>query len=92
MEKTIKINRRLVIVFLVAIIVYLFFDLYQEVKIEFDWFVVVLQLLTIGIFIWSIFMEHLKKLDKAFEVSLGGLVFFIGLLGLLVLVSYLVYY
>ncbi len=92
MDKTIKVNRRLIIGFLAVIICYLFYNLYQEVKIEFDWFAVLLQVLLIGIFGWSIFMGHLKKLDQAFELSLGGLVFFIGMLGLLALVSYLVYY
>lgn len=92
MERTIKINRRLIIAFLVATILYLTFDLYQEVSVELDWISVVFQLLFIGIFLWSIFKEHLKKLDQAFEISLLGILFFIGLFALLAMVSYLTYY
>lgn len=92
MERTIKINRRLIIAFLAATILYLCFRLYQEVSIELDWMTVGWNVFLIGVFLWSIFMEHLKKLNQAFEISLLGILFFIGLFALLAMVSYLTYY
>lgn len=91
MERTIKVNRRLIIASLAATILYLIFELYQEIRLELDWISVAFQVLFIGILLWSIFKEHLKKIDQTLEISLLGILFFIGLFALLAVVSYLTY-
>lgn len=92
MERTLKINRKLVIAFLIAAMLYLTVNLYQELQVEFDWVQILFHVLFIGIFIWSILTHHLKKVNEPFEISLLGVGFMIGLFLLLALVGYLTYY
>ena len=92
MDRALKINRKFVVVFLILVIVYLTIEMYKELNVEFDIIILVLQSLLIGIFVWSIFFHHLKKIKEPLEVSVFGIIVYLGLVLLLALVGYLTYY